>query len=120
MDLRDSSQFARVGTSSIWGSVQWTACGGRHEHRGRQVDTARRLADRRGWWPRALPAEWLCGVSGKGFELCPERLLRVPHVKRLLHPEPQRRSVTGPLPKPNGHLWRDWRPTRQDSVQELS
>ena len=62
----------------------------------------------------------LCGVSGNTFELGRERLFRVPHVKGLLHPEPQRRSVTGPLPEPNGHLWRDWRPTRQDSVQELS
>lgn len=87
---------------------------------GLQADTARWVAGRRGWWPSALPAEWLRGVSGNAFELCPERLFRVPHVKRLLHPEPQRRSVTGPLPEPNGHLWRDWRPTRQDSVQELS
>lgn len=83
---------------------------------GRQ--TLRRLADRRGWWPKH--AEWLRGVSGNAIELCPERLFRVPQVKRLLHPEPQRRSVTGPLPEPNSHLWRDGRPTRQDSVQELS
>jgi hypothetical protein len=65
-------------------------------------------------------AEWLRGVSRNAFELCPERLFRVPHIKSLLHPEPQCRSVTGPLPEPNGHLWRDWRLTRQDSVQELS
>ena len=66
------------------------------------------------------PAECLRGVSGIALELCPERLLRVPHVKRLLHSEPPGRSVAGPLPEPNGHLWRDWRATRQDSMQELS
>jgi len=84
------------------------------------TDTARRLAGRRGWSPSALSVEWLRGVSRNAFELCPERLFRVPHVKSLLHPEPQRRSVTGPLPEPNSHLWRDGRPPRQDSVQELS
>lgn len=100
-------------------SMRWTACGGRRELRD-YTDTARRLADRRGWSPSALPVEWLRGGSGNAFELCPERLFRVPHVKSLLHPEPQRWSVTGPLPEPNGHLWRDRCPTRQDSVQELS
>jgi hypothetical protein len=110
-------QFARVGTSSICGSVPWTACGRRHEPRNcRQTLRAgcrppRFVAER---------AERLRGVSGNTFELCLERLFRVPDVKSLLHPEPQRRSITGPLPEPNGHLWRDWRPTRQDSVQELS
>lgn len=76
------------------------------------------VADRRGSWPSR--AEWLRGVSGNAFELCPERLFRVPDVKSLLHSEPQRRSITRPLPEPNGHLWRDGRSTRQDSVQELS
>jgi hypothetical protein len=32
-------------------------------------------------------AERLRGVSGNAFELCPERLFRVPHVKGLLHPD---------------------------------
>lgn len=59
-------------------------------------------------------------MSGNAIELGPERPFRVPHVKGLLHPQPERRSVTGPLPEPNGHLRRDWRPTRQNAVQELS
>jgi len=67
------------------------AGGGRPAARGMSfgtTDTARRLTDRRGWSPSALPVEWLRGVSGNAFELCPERLFRVPHVKSLLHPEP--------------------------------
>jgi len=59
-------------------------------------------------------------VTGHALELCPERRFGVPQVKGLLHPEPERRSIAGPLPEPNRHLWRDWRPTRQDSVQKLS
>jgi hypothetical protein len=112
-------QFARVGTSWTGGCGRSMRFGGRREPQGLQAGNAWRLADRRGGWPRA--GRCLRGVSGNAFELCPERLFRVPHVKRLLHPEPQSRSVTGrPLPEPDGHLWRHWRPTRQDSVQELS
>ena len=58
----DSEQKRRL--QGVCGSVQWTACGGRHEPPGRQADTARRLADSRGWWPSAPRQSVYAACSG--------------------------------------------------------
>jgi hypothetical protein len=59
---------------------------------------ARQVAPRQSAATARSPAECLRRVSGNALELCSQRLVRVPQVKGLLHPEPERRPLPVHLP----------------------